>query len=93
VENDSNEDQPEHKLQSTKVLLKRRDLTQNCGAKPGERGPAGATIRSWKIEPAAYLATPIMGDGAEGPPLELRSLFEQFYDVASEPFTVFRSRC
>ena len=49
----------------------------------GERGPAGATIRGWKIEPAAYLATPIMGDGTQGPPLELRWLFEQFHSEAS----------
>jgi hypothetical protein len=50
----------------------------------GERGPqgdpglSGATIRDWKIDPACYLATPLMSDGREGPPLELRALFEQF---------------
>jgi hypothetical protein len=47
----------------------------------GERGPtgsSGATIRDWKIDRARYVATPLMSDGCEGPPLELRGLFEQF---------------
>jgi hypothetical protein len=50
----------------------------------GERGPkgdpglSGATIREWKVDRARYLATPILSDGREGPPLELRGLFEQF---------------
>src|SRR5262245_29339782 len=51
----------------------------------GERGPkgdagaSGATIREWKIDRARYIATPVMSDGREGPPLELRGLFEQFF--------------
>jgi hypothetical protein len=51
----------------------------------GERGPqgnpglSGATIRDWKIDRARYFATPLMADGSEGPPLELRGLFEQFF--------------
>ena len=51
----------------------------------GERGPkgdagaSGATIREWKVDPARYVAVPIMSDGSEGPPLELRGLFEQFF--------------
>ena len=47
----------------------------------GERGPtglSGATIRDWKVDRARYVATPVMSDGREGPPLELRGLFEQF---------------
>jgi hypothetical protein len=50
----------------------------------GERGPkgdpglSGATIRDWQIDRARYVATPVMSDGREGPPLELRGLFEQF---------------
>jgi hypothetical protein len=50
----------------------------------GERGPkgdpglSGATIREWKVDLARYVATPVMSDGREGPPLELRGLFEQF---------------
>jgi hypothetical protein len=55
----------------------------------GERGPqgapgsSGATIRDWKIDRARYVATPVMSDGREGPPLELRGLFEQFLHEAS----------
>jgi hypothetical protein len=48
---------------------------------PGPRGDAeasGATILGWKIDRARYVATPVMTDGSEGPPLELRGLFEQF---------------
>jgi hypothetical protein len=45
---------------------------------PGEPGSSGATICGWKIDRARYSATPLMSDGAEGPPLELRELFEQF---------------
>jgi hypothetical protein len=53
----------------------------------GERGPSGpqgnpglsgATIRDWKIDRARYVAVPVMSDGSEGPPLQLRGLFEQF---------------
>ena len=50
----------------------------------GERGPkgdagaSGGTIRDWKIDRARYVATPLMSDGSDGPPLELRGLFEQF---------------
>ena len=62
-----------------------------CGGKRGaagvrgERGPrgdagaSGATIRDWKIDRARYVATPVMSDGSDGPPLELRGLFEQFF--------------
>ena len=44
----------------------------------GDAGASGATICDWKIDRVRYLATPIMSDGSEGPPLELRGLFEQF---------------
>jgi hypothetical protein len=50
----------------------------------GERGPkgdprlSGATICGWTIDRARYLATPLMSDGCQGPPLELRELFQQF---------------
>jgi hypothetical protein len=44
----------------------------------GDRGLSGATIRDWKLDRARYVATPVMSDGGEGPPLELRGLFEQF---------------
>src|SRR5262249_4716123 len=54
----------------------------------GERGPkgdpglSGVTICDWKIDRARYVATPLMSDGREGPPLELRGLFEQFLTEA-----------
>ena len=47
----------------------------------GEQGPAGPaapTIVGWQIDRAMFIATPIMSDGSEGPPLELRGLFEQY---------------
>jgi hypothetical protein len=45
----------------------------------GDAGARGATIRDWRIDRARYLATPIMSDGSDGPQLELRGLFEQFF--------------
>ena len=47
----------------------------------GERGPAGPaapTIIGWQIDRAMFIATPVMSDGSEGPPIELRGLFEQY---------------
>ena len=49
---------------------------------PGPRGDAGAsgvTIRNWKIDREKYVATPLMSDGQDGPPLELLGLFQQFF--------------
>jgi hypothetical protein len=43
----------------------------------GDPGLSGATISGWKID-RTNLATPLMSNGGEGPPLELRELFEQF---------------
>jgi hypothetical protein len=45
----------------------------------GNPGLSGATIRGWKIDREKYVATPLMSDGRDGPPLELRGLFEQFF--------------
>jgi hypothetical protein len=45
----------------------------------GDAGASGATIVGWKIDRERYVATPVMADGSEGPPLELRGLFEQFF--------------
>jgi hypothetical protein len=45
----------------------------------GDAGASGATIRDWKIDRARYVATPVMSDGRDGPPLELHGLFEQFF--------------
>jgi len=58
----------------------------------GERGPSGDAgapgaaalmIRSWRIDRKKFIAVPIMSDGKDGPPLELRSFFEQFNDETS----------
>jgi hypothetical protein len=52
---------------------------------PGLNGVSGAaapTIVGWNIDRKAYAATPILSDQSEAPPLELRSLFEQFHDEA-----------
>ena len=53
----------------------------------GERGLQGVSgvavfIASWQIDRSNYIAVPVMSDGREGPPLELRSLFEQFHTEA-----------
>ena len=50
----------------------------------GERGLPGIApvILGWKIDRAAYSAAPIMSDGSEVEPLQLRQLFEQFHDEA-----------
>jgi hypothetical protein len=45
----------------------------------GDAGASGATICDWKIDRARYLAMPVMSDGRDGPQLELRGLFEQFF--------------
>jgi hypothetical protein len=45
----------------------------------GDAGASGATMLGWKIDRERYVATPVMTDGSEGPPLELRGLFEQFW--------------
>jgi hypothetical protein len=55
----------------------------------GDRGPTGAagppgkdaaTIVCWTVDRASYTVTPVMSDGTSNPPLNLRSLFEQFLD-------------
>jgi hypothetical protein len=53
----------------------------------GERGLQGISgvpvfIASWRLDRDNYIAVPVMSDGREGPPLELRSLFEQFHTEA-----------
>ena len=54
----------------------------------GDRGPSGPpgppiAIASWVIDRTSFIATPVMTDGSEGPPLELRGLFEQ-YQIETE---------
>ena len=46
----------------------------------GAKGDPGLTILGWQIDPPNYQAIPVMSDGTEGPPLELRGLFKQFDD-------------
>ena len=52
----------------------------------GELGPAGppgkdaVKLVRWTLDRATYTATPVLSDGSWGPPLELRALFEQFWD-------------
>ena len=53
----------------------------------GERGLQGipgvpVVIQKWRLDRDNYIAVPVMSDGREGPPLELRSLFEQFHTEA-----------
>jgi hypothetical protein len=53
----------------------------------GERGLQGISgvpvvIQKWRLDRENYVAVPVMSDGREGPPLELRSLFEQFHTEA-----------
>jgi hypothetical protein len=45
----------------------------------GNPGLSGATIRDWKIDREKYVATPLMSNGRDGPPLELLGLFQQFF--------------
>ena len=58
----------------------RRGEPGSVGPK-GERGEPGLSpprIRAWHIDRERFLAIPLMSDGTRGPPLELRSLFEEF---------------
>jgi hypothetical protein len=69
----------------------KRGTAGACGER-GERGPSGAPgaagepgkaaakIAGWKIDQAAYTATPLISDGSKGPAIELRALFKQFQD-------------
>jgi hypothetical protein len=47
--------------------------------KAGERGEAAPVIVDWKYDFAQFRATPVMSDGSQVPPLELRGMFEQFH--------------
>jgi hypothetical protein len=49
----------------------------------GPRGEPSPSITGWRVDPAAYAAVPLLSDGSEGAPLELRGLFEQFFNEAS----------
>jgi hypothetical protein len=46
---------------------------------PGPAGPRGEQGAPGKL-PMVKLAVPLLSDGGEGAPLELRDLFKQFFD-------------
>jgi hypothetical protein len=48
----------------------------------GEPGAPAPKIIGWSIDRERYRAQPILSDGSEVPPLELRGLFEQFHGEA-----------
>jgi hypothetical protein len=49
----------------------------------GEQGGPGISIARCRLDRERYVATPVMSGGTNGPPLELRGLFEQFlHEVA-----------
>ena len=44
------------------------------------RNEPAPTITGWRVDRPAYAVVPLLSDGSEGAPLELRGLFEQFYN-------------
>jgi hypothetical protein len=46
----------------------------------GPRGEPAPTITGWRVDRAAYAAVPLLSDGSEAAPLQLRDLFKQFLD-------------
>lgn len=46
----------------------------------GLPAPPPPHIASWKLDPANYAAIPVMSDGTTGAKIELRGLFEAFYE-------------
>jgi hypothetical protein len=67
--------------QGSKGPAGERGETGAAGAR-GLPGTSAPVIIGWTIDRKAYAAIPIMSDKSEAPPLELRSLFEQFHDEA-----------
>ena len=65
-------------------------VSQGKAGQRGERGPTGEkgvrgepgtpapVIQKWLIDRASFVAVPVMSDGREGPPLQMRAFFEQF---------------
>jgi hypothetical protein len=47
---------------------------------PGRNGRDAARIKSWQIDHANFVVTPMMDDNTAGPPLYLRELFQRFLD-------------
>jgi hypothetical protein len=49
----------------------------------GERGPAGEpapVIVAWRVDRKSYAVQPVMSDGSEVLPINMRELFEQYTD-------------
>jgi hypothetical protein len=51
----------------------------------GPRGEPAPTITGWRVDRATYTAVPVLSNGIEGAPLELRGLFEQFHNEVASP--------
>jgi len=60
-----------------------RQGARGIAGPPGERGPSGRSIVSWKVDRQHFLVIPIMSDGKEGPVLELRALFGEDHSDAA----------
>jgi hypothetical protein len=58
-----------------------------CGERGliGPRGEPPPTITGWRVDRASYTAVPVLSNGIEGAPLELRGLFEQFFQEVASP--------
>jgi hypothetical protein len=48
----------------------------------GERGHDATTIVAWRVDKTNFTATPVLDNGRNGAPLDLRPLFEQFQQEA-----------
>ncbi len=51
----------------------------------GPRGEPAPTITGWRVDRASYTVVPVLSNGIEGAPLELRGLFEQFFNEVASP--------
>jgi hypothetical protein len=68
-----------------------KDGTIGQRGERGERGLIGPrsepapTITGWRVDRSSYTAVPVLSNGIEGAPLELRGLFEQFLQEVASP--------
>jgi hypothetical protein len=71
---------------SKRKTIQRDNAGWQLIASQGKRGDKGegvpVVIQKWRLGRDNYIAVPIISDGREGPPLELRSLFERFHTEA-----------
>ena len=59
------------------------DLTQsrlNSGERLAQQRVKSAAIKNWKLDLENYTATPALADGSTGPTLDLRPMFQKFFD-------------